>query len=112
MRLKQQWKRYTLAALIFLSAGLCIGCATTGEPALTAESMAAEGVDAAAMRRGRALAATECAECHRFYWPHEYSPEEWPGIVKKMGKRAALGREQTDAVELYFVTTSRAMRKQ
>jgi hypothetical protein len=112
MRLKQQWKRYGLAILIFLSAGLCIGCATTAESGLTAELMAAEGIDEARVRRGRALAVTGCAECHRFYWPHEYSPEEWPGIVKKMGNRSALDSAQTADVELYFVTTSRALRKE
>ncbi len=112
MRLKQQWRRYACAILVLLSAGLYIGCATTGEPALTAESMAAEGIDEAGLRRGRVLAVTGCAECHRFYWPHEYSPEEWPGIVKKMGNRASLSSEQTDDVELYFVATSRAMRKE
>ena len=109
---KQHWKRYWYAILIFISAGLGAGCATTAEPALTAESMAAEGVDAASVRRGRALAVTGCAECHRFYWPHEYSPEEWPRIVRKMRNRASLDSGQADAVELYFVATSRAMRKE
>jgi uncharacterized protein with PIN domain len=71
--------------------------------------MAAQGADEAALRRGRALAMTECTECHRYYWPHEYSAEQWRGIVKKMGKRASLSSAQTEAVELYFVTTREAM---
>ena len=112
MNSKQQWKRYVGAILIFLSTGLGAGCATTADQALMEESMAAEGIDAAGVRRGRALAVTGCAECHRFYWPHEYSPEEWPGIVRKMKNRASLDSGQADAVELYFAETSRAMRKE
>ena len=103
-------KRCAAAVLAFLAAALLIGCATMSEPGLTSERMAAAGVDEAAMRRGRALAVTTCAECHRFYWPHEYSAEEWPGIARKMGNRASLSKSQVDDLVLYLVTTSRAVR--
>jgi uncharacterized protein with PIN domain len=102
-------RKFAVAVLLFLAATSFLGCATTSEPVLTSEQMAARGIDEAAMRRGRALAMTECTECHRYYWPHEYSVEQWRGIVKKMGKRASLSKSQIEDLELYFVTTREAM---
>lgn len=64
------------------------------------------GADTAALRRGRALAATECASCHRFYWPHEYTQKEWPAIVRKMGNLASLSESQIEDLELYLVESS------
>jgi len=97
--------RYPFVILAFVAAAiLIIGCATASELDATADHTATRGVDEAALRRGKVLAMTECTECHRYHWPHEYSAEEWPGIVKRMGKRAALSVSQTEDVELYFVT--------
>ena len=109
MQINIRYGRYAVAIMIFLIAAIIMGCATTLEPGITSEQMAAQDIDEAVLRRGRALAMTECTECHRYYWPHEYSIEQWRGIVKKMGKRASLSSSQTEAVELYFVTTRGAM---
>lgn len=99
-------KRFALTILTILTAALFVGCATTSEPMLTSEQLAEKGIDEAALRRGRALAVTECAACHRFHWPSEYSPEEWPPIVKKMGKRSSLDKKQISELEAYMVTMS------
>jgi len=98
------------AAPIVMVFALFLACATTSGPALTDEQMAELGVDEALLARGRALAVTECAECHRFYWPREYSSAEWPNIIKKMGDRASLRRSDIEALELYFVALSGAVR--
>ncbi len=66
------------------------------------------GTDLEALRRGRALAVTECTGCHRLYWPNEYSPKEWPGIVRKMGARSSLSDSQTRDLESYYVSASQA----
>jgi mono/diheme cytochrome c family protein len=62
--------------------------------------------DEAAFRRGRSLSATECAGCHRAYRPAEYSPGEWPRILRKMGSRASLSENQIKDLETYFVTAA------
>jgi hypothetical protein len=61
----------------------------------------------AALRRGRALAITECSGCHRFYWPQEYPPEEWDRIMREMAPRTSLGEGQTEDLALYFSAASR-----
>jgi len=105
-------KRFGKVLVLSGAVALLMSCATASGPAMTGEQMAAAGVDGASMRSGRILAVTECAECHRFYWPHEYSPEEWPAITRKMGGRASLSKSQIKDLELYFVTMSKATREE
>ena len=57
-------------------------------------------------RKGYMLAKTECTGCHRFYSPEEHSPEEWNGIIKGKVKRLSLGRDQVDALDVYFQSES------
>lgn len=76
---------------------------TAGE----AGASAAGGVDLNALRRGRAVFVTECAACHRLYRPHEYSPEQWRGIIRRMAPRASLSAGQAADLELYMLTASR-----
>ncbi len=41
-----------------------------------------------------------CARCHEPFSPRHASPDEWPGIVRKMGPRAGLfGAERQRVVE-------------
>ena len=94
-----------------LAAGFS-GCAGTRAALPTPEELAASGVlpkeaDAEALRRGRAVFVTECAACHRLYWPNEYSPEQWHGIVKKMAGRASLSGSQSADLDLYLSVASR-----
>lgn len=100
----------TLVAVLGVLTTL-IGCMTSSNWLPTAEQlltrgMVPEGAESAALRRGRALAVTECAGCHRFYWPQEYPPGAWPKIVRDMGSRMSLGKEQAEALELYFLAAS------
>lgn len=59
---------------------------------------------------GRAVAVTQCANCHRFYFPHEYAPSTWPSLVSDMGKRAQLTPRETRDVTRYMVAASKATR--
>ena len=67
-----------------------------------------QGTDCDSLWRGRALAVTECAPCHRFLWPHEYPPEAWPALVKRMGTKTNLSSRQVADVTRYMVAASRA----
>ena len=78
---------------------------------LAAQGVIPEDADAAALRRGRALAITECSKCHQFYWPRKYLPESWPDIIKKNGERAGLSGNQIRDLELYFVAASQLAHK-
>jgi hypothetical protein len=75
---------------------------------LVERGVVAPGTDLEGLRRGRALAVTECTGCHRLYWPNEYSPKEWPGIVRKMGARSSLSDSQIRDLESYYVSASQA----
>ncbi len=59
------------------------------------------------LQRGRALAVTECAACHRMYWPREYSPRQWVHLGPTMSERALLSRDQARDLTRYLVLASR-----
>ena len=65
-----------------------------------------ESTDMEGLRRGRALAITECASCHRFFFPREYSPEEWHRIIRVMGRRTSLDQRQVNDIDYYFQLAS------
>jgi mono/diheme cytochrome c family protein len=93
-------------------AGGLSGCATGKASLPTANALGAagalpRGTDIDALRRGRAILVTECANCHRLFLPAEYSPEQWGGIVKRMANRASLGEDQAADLYLYLSTASR-----
>ena len=60
------------------------------------------------LRSGRSLAITECASCHRFYWPEEYSPEAWKEILRRMARLSSLSERQADHLTSYFLLASQA----
>jgi mono/diheme cytochrome c family protein len=62
--------------------------------------------DVEALRRGRAVYVTECAACHRLYSPADYSPEQWPGIVARMARRASLAGDQAADLLLYLLAAA------
>jgi cytochrome c5 len=112
MRLKKL-TRFIPAAIVVVAAAmsLSIGCATSSgslplPEQLTAPSRAGAEDDIASMRRGRALVVTECATCHRLYWPQECSPEEWERIIRDMGRSASLGEGQVRDMQLYMKAAS------
>ncbi|MGE5699849.1 MAG: hypothetical protein ACM31N_07280 [Deltaproteobacteria bacterium] len=100
-----------MVAFIFLAAGIS-SCAAGKASIPTADELRASGAlpagtDLDALRRGRAIMVTECAACHRLFLPHEYSPEQWRGIVKRMAARASLGGDQAADLELYLSVAGR-----
>ena len=100
-----------IAALVTVVA--LVGCADTASQLPTPEQLAEHGAvpteaDISALRRGRALLVTECARCHRLYWPKEYPPEQWKGLVRKYGRLASLSARQTEDLELYLRVASAA----
>ena len=101
--------KYILPAVLLSL--LLLACGTYKVLLPTPEQLAKSGIvteslDMASLRRGRALAITECAGCHRFFYPGEYSPEEWSGIILKKAKRLALGNEQMEDIDLYYSMAS------
>ena len=101
-----------ILGLLFL---IIAGCSASSGSLLTAAQMvsyglASEDVDMDALRKGRALVVRECAACHRFYFPKEYSPEEWPSIIRKMGKRMSLDKRDIADLDLYFQLASSSER--
>lgn len=104
--------RVLILGLLFL---IIVGCAASSDSLLTAKQLVSYGVapedaDMDALRRGRAMAVRECAACHRFYFPKEYSSEEWPKIIRKMGKRMGLDQRTIADLDLYFQLASRSER--
>jgi len=100
---------YILSALAAVSADRWVGCAAPKADQLPIPAeLAAPQAQEAILRRGRALAVTKCATCHRLYWPREYPPEAWPGIVRNMARQASLSESQGALVEAYYVAGSRS----
>lgn len=94
-------------------AGGFSGCAAGKASIPTADELGAAGAlpggaDPDALRRGRVVLVTECAACHRLFWPNEYSPEQWRPIVKRMAGRASLSGGQAADLLLYLSTASRS----
>lgn len=107
--------RYIYLIIITLSCAFLFSCKTNTASVLTFEQKVQhdeilEGIDKDSLKKGRALAKTECASCHRFYFPREYSPEQWTKIIRKKARRLSLGKEQMADINLYFQTESRSTR--
>ncbi len=52
---------------------------------------------------GAAVYAARCALCHPPWDPRDYSPAEWPGLVRKFAPRAGLTAEEREAVTAFLV---------
>ena len=95
---------------------LVASCRSAGLGMPTIRELATHGlppeVDVTALDRGRAIAITECAGCHRHYWPEERRPNHWSRILRKMGERASLSGEEVEDLELYFSTVSVLARRE
>jgi hypothetical protein len=105
--------RNVVIAIAATATVAAVGCTTSSGSLPPPEQLmtsSTTGVDAdiAALKRGRALVITECATCHRLYWPHEYSPEEWEGILRKMGRLASLSEGQIRDIQIYMRAASGA----
>jgi cytochrome c5 len=100
--------RVRLAALAF---ALVSGCALGGARLPTAaDLLSSDGepveANAEALQEGRSVFLKDCAECHRYYWPEEYTPTEWRALLPEMGDRTGLGDDELRALTLYLATAS------
>ena len=85
------------------------GCSGSSGSVLIKEQLRQYGVpdkDIKAFQRGKELAVMECATCHRFFLPREYSPEEWEGIIPNQAKRLSLDKQQIADLQTYFQVAS------
>lgn len=71
-----------------------------------------EDVDQESFVRGRALAMTECTGCHRYFYPREYTSDEWRRIIRKKTKRLSLIPKESEDLELFFRTASETARRE
>ena len=108
--------RYIQYFIIFsLISVLIAACTITTRSLPTADQLAkyqgnGDKVDITALKRGRALAVTNCTDCHRFFYPEEYSNAEWPQIIRDMGKTSSLNNKQLKDVMYYFNVASRTVK--
>jgi len=116
--MRKPFLRMTMVLAFLAAAGVAgwiSGCATGKASIPTAEELGAagtlpRGADPDALRRGRAVLVTECAACHRLFWPNEYSPAQWRAIVKRMARRASLSGDQAADLLFYLLTAGRSGR--
>ena len=93
----------TLAAVVLTAAGCAVSNGFLPMPEQLANSgLVSTDTDMSALRRGRALVVTRCADCHRMYWPHEYSSEEWRHFARSMGELASMRKTQIRDLQLYL----------
>ena len=99
-------KRFSLLIALAMAA-----CVITTRSLPTAEELPSAGEsDREALNRGRALAVTECAECHRFYWPEEYDAKQWEKIIHRMAPLSSLNKGQSKDLKGYMTTAAEAVR--
>ncbi|MEM7261613.1 MAG: hypothetical protein AAF488_06450 [Planctomycetota bacterium] len=63
------------------------------------------------LEEGRIIGVTECADCHRMYWPAEKPSEEWPGIMHAMADRSGLEDADVEHLSFYFSMVSDAVER-
>jgi hypothetical protein len=101
----------SLVAALFLG-GACYPKAAPppGAPSPNAVTWASTrwpGVTAESLSRGRELFVGKCHECHDYPDLAAIADDRWPSIVKRMGGKAHLAPEESDAV-LHFILASRS----
>ncbi len=94
-----------LLCAIFVACKTLPGLLPTSEQLLKS-GCASEWIDKDSLAKGRVLAVTECVGCHRFYFPKEYTSEQWDRIIRKKAKRLSLSKEQMADINLYFQAAS------
>jgi len=105
--------KYLILIIITLLYVTLFSCKTYTPPVLTSGNKsqfdnASEGFDKKSYANGRALAMTECASCHRFYYPRKYSPDQWKDIISKKEQRLSLREEQVTDIKFYLLTESKS----
>ncbi|MHC4473261.1 MAG: hypothetical protein ACYTDY_02740 [Planctomycetota bacterium] len=77
----------------------------TAEDLLSSGEMSVEA-EADALSQGRTVFLKGCAECHRYYWPEEYTATEWRELLPEMGGRTGLANDELRALTMYLATAS------
>ena len=65
--------------------------------------------DLASLNRGRVSAIMDCRECHRQYWPQEFTAKRWPDLADEMGEEAFLRDDEIDELIAYLVAASKTL---
>lgn len=104
---------YRQCALVAVAA-LLAGCATTNYSMPTPERLVELNIvesdaDLAALDRGRVMAIMDCRDCHRQYWPQEYSAKRWPRLARNMGKLSNMDDNEIDDLTAYLVAASKTV---
>ncbi len=100
---------------VFVAVAAFAGCYPKAGPppgapsanAVTWASTRWPGVTAESLAHGRDLFVGKCHECHESPDLTAIADDRWPHIVKRMGDKAHLSTEDSDAV-LHFILTSRS----
>ncbi|MCH7908049.1 MAG: hypothetical protein IIB38_00340 [Candidatus Hydrogenedentes bacterium] len=115
MKTSRHYFLNTMAVLAMSSlAAMLQNCATTSWSMPTAERLVALGIvepdtDLKSLNRGRAAAIMDCRECHRQYWPQEFTSKRWPRLAHNMGRLASMRNEQIDDLRSYMVEASKTV---
>jgi mono/diheme cytochrome c family protein len=109
MLVNRQWLPSLLACL-FLSA--CFPKAGTVPGPLSAAALESAqarwpGTSAEELEQGRQLFLNHCDSCHSLPDRAAYSEAEWPGLVRRMGKKADLKEAERELV-LRFILANRS----
>ena len=112
MRTRWTWPIFLLGA----AAVLMIGCPPRGNAHLPEATPAMASFaqtrwpDATIeqLARGRATMGARCAECHGLAAPTAEPAHEWPGIMKRMAKKAKLEDAQREDILRYVLAAREA----
>lgn len=105
----QRWPLFTLACL-FLSACFPKAGTVPGPLSMAAiESAQAKwpGTSAEELEQGRQLFLNHCNTCHSYPDRTAYSEADWPGLTRKMGKKADLKEAESELL-LRFILANRS----
>lgn len=108
--------RAFVGLVVIFSALLAVACSSARYALPTADELRRTGrfsdPEIESLEEGRIIAVTECADCHRMYWPAEKGAEDWPGIMHAMAGRAALEESDVEHLSFYFGVVSDAVSRE
>lgn len=109
MHMNRQWA-VSLVACLFLAA--CFPKAGTVPGPLSSGAIASAqsrwpNTSAEELEQGRQLFLNHCNTCHSYPDRAAYSEAEWPGLARRMGKKADLKEAESELV-LRFILANRA----
>lgn len=107
--MNRQWA-VSLVACLFLAA--CFPKAGTVPGPLSSEALQSAqsrwpSTSTEELEQGRQLFLTHCDGCHSYPDRAAYSEAEWPGLARRMGKKARLAEAESELV-LRFILANRA----